>query len=126
MTPAYGKYALVLVKNKTYDKVDPGDVIAFKADGLGGNTALHRVVSVTPEGFITKGDANKQADRQMVNDLAFLGRTVWHTNLTTKLIPVLQTPKGIFFMAALPMAWVILVIRLIRLCAAAAVSKNAH
>lgn len=116
MTPTYKKYAFVVVKTNFYGTVKPGDVIAFRANDLGGQSALHRVVSVTPEGYVTKGDNNKGTDQQVIDRSVFLGRAVWHTNLTSKLIPVLKTPKGIFFMAVLPIAWIVLIITFTKLC----------
>jgi signal peptidase len=114
MAPAYRKYAVVLVKNQTYDEVEPGELIAFRADELGGKPAFHRVVEITPDGFITKGDANKINDGQVVDREAFLGRRVWHTNLTADLIPLLMTPKGFIFIIVLPVLLIFLIIIFIK------------
>lgn len=116
MEPAYKKYALVLIQYNTYDDVKPGDVIAFKSDALNGKPALHRVVSTTLEGYITKGDANKLVDDQIIGLSGFLGREIWHTNLTAKLIPALKTPRGFIFLTIMPALLIILVTVFIKLC----------
>jgi signal peptidase len=115
MEPACRKYAVVLVKNDTYDDVEAGELVAFTAEALGGKPAFHRVVEVTPDGFVTKGDANKINDGQIVNRDSFLGREVWHTNLTADLIPLLTTPKGALFLVALPVLLIFLTVVFIKI-----------
>lgn len=45
-------------------EVEPGDVVVFEAETLqGGGLTTHRVVSETPEGYVTKGDANPFTDQ---------------------------------------------------------------
>lgn len=44
--------------------VDQGDVVVFRAETLhGGGLTTHRVVGETPEGFVTRGDANPVTDQ---------------------------------------------------------------
>jgi signal peptidase len=95
MSPSIKKYAFVLVKNGGYNNLSVGDVIAFKAKQIGGQTALHRIIDVTPDGFVTKGDATRVKDEQFVTEDNFLGREVWYTNLTAELVPMLQTTRGV-------------------------------
>jgi signal peptidase len=102
MAPEIQKYAIAIIKKTGYDEVKVGDKIAFRADLLGGAPAFHRVIEVTPEGFITKGDANNVADDQIVIRETFIGKEVWHTNVMAKLIPLLKTPKGVLMIVALP------------------------
>ena len=95
MSPSIKKYAFVLVKNGGYNNLSVGDVIAFKAKQIGCQTALHRIIDVTPDGFVTKGDATRVEDEQFVTEDNFLGREVWYTNLTAELVPMLQTTRGV-------------------------------
>ena len=106
MEPLIEKYAFVLVAKGGYDDVKAGEVIAFKASRIGGKSVLHRVVDVKPEGFVTKGDAVNIADQNIVTGDAFLGRKVWHTNLTAVLYRMLQTPNGVFLVVGLPCAFI--------------------
>lgn len=110
MEPTHKKYAVVIVQNNSYDDVKVGDLIAFRADPLGGKPAFHRVMEVTPDGFVTKGDANRINDDQIVNREAYLGREIWYTNFLGTLIPLLQTPKGLLSLVILPALLIIILI----------------
>ena len=110
MSPAIEKYALVLVKNGGYDDVKTGDVIAYKADQIGGKSALHRVIDVTSDGLITKGDANKINDERLVTEDSFMGHEVWYTNSTAAIIPMFQTTKGTIIAIMLTLATIIILV----------------
>jgi signal peptidase len=115
MEPTYSKYGIVLIKRENFEDIQVGEPIAFKADALGGKPAFHRVLEITAEGIVTKGDANKIADSQLITAETYLGRAVWHTNVTAKLIPLLQTPKGILFIVVLPVVLIILIVIAVKL-----------
>ncbi|MCL1830537.1 MAG: signal peptidase I [Oscillospiraceae bacterium] len=115
MYPIYQKYAIVLVKNTSYDDVAVGDLIAFKADAVGGKPAFHRVIEISPEGFTTKGDANKMADEQKISQTTFIGKEVWHTNLTAKILPMLSTTNGIMLLIVIPILTILLIISLVKI-----------
>jgi len=102
MQPGIMKYAFVIIEKGGYADVETGEVIAFKTSRMSGQSVLHRVVDVTPEGFVTKGDAVRIADDKVVTGDEFLGRKIWHTNLTAIVYGLLQTPKGIFLVVGLP------------------------
>lgn len=54
----------VAVPSALAGEVHEGDVIVFRAEEIhGGGLVTHRVVGVTEEGYITKGDANPVADQ---------------------------------------------------------------
>jgi signal peptidase len=114
MSPSYEKYAMVVIKKGGYNKVDEGDIIAFKAALAGGKPVFHRVYEVTPEGYITKGDANEFADEQVINEDAFIGNEVWHTNVTAYIVPVFQNPKNIIYICAI-LAFIIIITVLVKI-----------
>ncbi len=58
-----------------YDKVEPGDVIAFQT--AIGTMVTHRVVAVTGEGMETKGDANDVSDGVSTTPVNFSGKTLF-------------------------------------------------
>ena len=95
MEPVFRKYAFVIIKSGAYDDIKTGDIVAFKASQISGHSALHRVTNVTPDGLLTKGDANRIADGQLVTPDTYLGREIWHTNLTADIYRLLQTPSGV-------------------------------
>jgi len=92
MEPTFMKYAVVLIKEGGYENVRDGDVIAYKAPQFSGQAALHRVMDATPDGFVTKGDANSIVDEHIVTTETFIGHEVWHTNLTAPLFVLLHKP----------------------------------
>jgi len=107
MEPAIKKHAVVLIKKIDYDDINAGEVVAFKSSQMSGKVALHRVVDVTPDGILTKGDANRIVDEYPVTQDVYLGREIWHTNLTASLLEVLQTPRDIFLFIVLPLLFII-------------------
>lgn len=108
MAPIYRKNSIVLVKQGNFKTIKTGEKIAFKVQELEGKPAFHRVVAVTPEGVVTKGDANKIRDAHLVTDKTYLGHEVWHTNIAVTLLPLLKTPKGIIYLIVLPIILMIL------------------
>ena len=115
MEPAYLKYGAVLIKNGGYDDVKVNELIAFKAEKIGGKPAFHRVVKITEEGFITKGDNNKIIDEQIVNRGAFIGREVWKTNATAFIIPQLQTVRGFVMLVIAPVLLIAAIILFVKI-----------
>jgi signal peptidase len=114
MAPEVQKYGVAIIKKTDMDEVEEGDNIAFRAVRMGGAPVFHRVIEITPEGFVTKGDANKIADDQIVDEEAFIGKEVWHTNVTATLLPLLKTPKGILMVIVLPIALIVLIVILVK------------
>ena len=110
MEPIYQKHCIVIIKKNTYDQVKEKDLIAFKAEKIGGKPAFHRVIEVTPEGFVTKGDANQLQDEQVVNRDAFLGREVFHTNAIAKIFPLTQTTQGLILLIGTPVLLIAIII----------------
>lgn len=39
-----------------------GDIICFKLGSESTKTVTHRIINITDEGFVTKGDANEEPD----------------------------------------------------------------
>lgn len=64
MEPAIKTGSLILI-NENDREIKRGDVIAFKTGAL---KVAHRVVAVTGEGYVTKGDNNEKADKAIVKD----------------------------------------------------------
>lgn len=59
MIPRLNVGDLVVVERTDFNSIHPSDIIVYYADGL---DIVHRVIAVTPEGLITKGDANPGPD----------------------------------------------------------------
>ena len=115
MEPDYKKYGVVLIKQGGYDEVGVGELIAYNAEKMGGQPAFHRVIEITADGFITKGDNNKVIDAQIVDRSAFIGREVWHTNFTAWLFTMLQTPQGLFVLIIMPAFLIIMTVVFVKM-----------
>lgn len=112
MEPTYRVNGLVIVHNDNFDDIKVDDVVAFRSKGLGGKPALHRVVAVLGEGdqknLVTKGDSNQEPDGTTVDKDDYMGRAVWHTNLTAVYFSILQQPAGWIRAIVLPILILIL------------------
>lgn len=69
----------------------PGDVITYES---GGALVTHRILEETEAGFITKGDANNTADREIVSAEQIVGKVVLVIPKIGKFIEYLRTPLG--------------------------------
>ena len=79
-------------KNAKYEDMQVGDVIAFEINS--GAFATHRIVSISNEGFTTKGDANNLVDSIITTRDNFIGKNVISIPNVGIIIKVLQTAKG--------------------------------
>jgi len=96
----------MVVVRETGDYV-PGDVIMFHS---GESLVTHRLLEVTPEGYVTKGDANNAPDLEPVAPEAVVGEVVMVIPQGGKAILLLRSPLGLtvlvfigFLLAELPM-----------------------
>lgn len=105
MAPAYPVDAVLAV-----DPVDPanvrtGDVIAFQLEA-DRPVVTHRVVEVQRDAdglsFVTKGDANEDADRDPVPATAVRGRVAFGIPHLGVFVRIVQTPLGFAALFALP------------------------
>lgn len=72
MEPAIAVNDIIVVKRA--DAYHIGDVITYiRADGL---SITHRIVSVTIDGYIVKGDANEQPDPDVIQHHQIVGKAV--------------------------------------------------
>ncbi|MDR0591106.1 MAG: signal peptidase I [Candidatus Nomurabacteria bacterium] len=109
METNYMANSMVVVKKGGYDDVKKGDVIAFRAQAMGGKMAFHRVIEVTDAGFTTKGDHNMVADPALVARDNYIGREAFHTNATAYFINELNRPGGFVRVIALPVLAIMLI-----------------
>jgi len=62
-----GSFALIDKKDKD---INAGDIIAYEHQGM---QVLHRVIKITKDGYITKGDNNKSEDFYIVSLSSLIG-----------------------------------------------------
>ena len=80
MEPKLKVRGIVITKQVPYEEIKVGDVISFISKELGKNVC-HRVVEITEEGFITKGDNNFAKDAEITSQDEYTGKMVWNTNV---------------------------------------------
>lgn len=101
MEPNIPTWSLCLVNVRTpYEKIEEGDVVVYvrKSDGL---RIIHRVIAITDEGMVTKGDANSIDDGVSVTPDNLFGRYLFHIPKLGRLPMLIRTPAGIAVVAAL-------------------------
>lgn len=108
MAPAIGPGDVVYVRDVPAERIEPGDVITYRADtGAGGpHTITHRVVDVVrtdngPE-FVTRGDALEERDRGRVTPEAVVGRVMFVVPLIGHAILFVRTDLGLLLLVVLP------------------------
>lgn len=79
-------------KRVNYDDMHVNDIIAFKLDT--GAFATHRIVSITDEGFQTKGDANNNIDSVITTRSNFLGKNIYSIPGAGFIIKAIQSARG--------------------------------
>ena len=75
-----------------YEDVKQNDVIAFNSNG--GIRVTHRVISISEEGFETKGDANENKDGPIVKRKDLIGKTMFSIPKVGYAIKEIQKPIG--------------------------------
>lgn len=92
MEPTIMTGSLCLVNTRyDYEKVMVDDVIAFE---LGNVLVTHRVVQITDDGFITKGDHNDLSDGLTTNEKNYVGKSLISFPYMGYVFYWFQTRKG--------------------------------
>jgi len=93
MEPKIETGSLCFINKKVkYEDIKEDDIIAFKMSDK--TLVTHRVVEITDEGFVTKGDANDVNDGAKVTRNNFVGKTVICFPKIGYLISLFQTRNG--------------------------------
>ena len=84
---------------RPYETVAEGDIVVYlrMSDGM---RIIHRVIAVTDEGLITKGDANRADDGVSVHPANYVGTYLFHIPLLGKAVALAKTRVGRIVMAA--------------------------
>ena len=102
MEPALPVGSVIYVKQVSPEEVAEGDIITFRREDA---TVTHRVVEnrLVEGEFITKGDANEEADLQPVPYESLIGRVTRHFPVLGKFLAVYASRLGkayVFLVAA--------------------------
>lgn len=91
MEPVIHTGSMVFI-DKEYEKAKERDIIAFEKGGM---TVTHRVVKVTDEGYVTKGDANESEDPGILPESALRGRVAMWLPWIGYGVRAIGSPAGI-------------------------------
>lgn len=101
MEPQYPVGSLIYVKKVDYKTLQPGDVITYKLTGQ--TISTHRITQVlidekNPQGyrFMTKGDANEDADADPVHGANIIGTPVCIIPYLGYVAYYIQRPPGLY------------------------------
>ena len=79
---------------KSYEDIEEGDVVVYirKSDGM---RIIHRVIEITDDALVTKGDANRIDDGPSVTPDNLYGKYIFHIPKIGKPLAMMKTPAGI-------------------------------
>lgn len=100
MEPALPVGSVVVVKPVDPNKLQKNEIIWFKLSGP--QSITHRIIDITDEGFITKGDANKAPDNFILEKKDVIGRVVFTIPYLGYLNHFVKTPLGFILFMILP------------------------
>ena len=99
-----GSMALINTK-ATFDDIEVGDIVVYRREADDKNI-IHRVVDITDDGLIMKGDANRVTDPTIVTEDILVGRYLGHVEWAGYIAMFFQSDAGrivIFSLIALLM-----------------------
>jgi signal peptidase len=113
MAPGVPRNSVALVRRISPDGATVGDVIAFREEGGGSGTILHRVTRVIDDErrgrlYETRGDANDAADPELVPARAVTGRMVWHAAHLGAVVARVEPPWTFAVLVGLPLIVLVL------------------
>lgn len=108
MAPDFEVNGVAVTRDSAFGRVRVGDVVAFRAAGLAGAPALHRVIGVRGGQLTVKGDNNPHPDGAPVTEANYLGTVVFHSNVTAFLRDQEQGPYGVLRIIVIPLVALVL------------------
>lgn len=94
MRPTFRPGQALYVRPQALD-IAPGDVIVFPDQKSGDFQVVHRVISATADGLVTRGDNNLRSDATLVQPDKVIGK-VEKSNFQGKIRPVAGGWSGLF------------------------------
>lgn len=111
MEPEYKIGSIIIAKKTDPNDLKKGDVISFYSTNkdISDRVNTHRIVEVNRlqsgmKEFVTKGDANPDADNDPVLSTRVIGKVVFDLGVFSgSVLGILQNPKVIFFLIIVPL-----------------------
>lgn len=96
MEPNIPTYSVCLVSTRvSYDDLKVGDVIVYERE-RDNERIVHRVTEITPDGIVTKGDANQRDDGISVTADNLYARYIGHVPYLGHFADLIRSRYGIF------------------------------
>jgi signal peptidase len=108
MEPAITVGSIVVIKPADPETLKIGDIICFKIESESGTTVTHRIINITNQGFITKGDANEDPDQWIVAKESVIGKVIAIIPYIGYLGYFVRTPIGFILLILIPASLIIL------------------
>jgi len=106
MEPAIPVGGIVVIKPVDPETLKEGDIICFQ---LSEPTSItHRIINITEEGFITKGDANEDPDQWIVKKENVIGKAILTIPFIGYIGYFVRTPTGFILLILLPASAIII------------------
>jgi signal peptidase len=106
MEPAIPVGSVVVIKPVDPETLKIGDIICFK---LSQPTSItHRIINITDQGFITKGDANNAPDQWIVKNENVIGKAIFTIPFIGYVGYFVRTPTGFILLIVIPASLIII------------------
>jgi len=107
MEPAIPVGSVVVIKPADPETLKIGDIICFR---LSEPTSItHRIINITDEGFITKGDANEDPDQWTVKKENVIGKVTSTIPYIGYIGYFVRTPIGFILLIVIPATIIIII-----------------
>jgi len=100
MEPTIPVGGVVIIKPVDPETLKIGDIICFRLSGPASTT--HRIINITDEGFVTKGDANENPDQWTVKNENVIGKVIFAIPYIGYLGYFVRTPVGYITLILIP------------------------
>jgi len=107
MEPAIPVGSVVVIKLANPENLKIGDIICFQ---LSQPTSItHRIINITSQGFITKGDANEDPDQWTVKKENVIGKAIFTIPYIGYIGYFVRTPIGFILLIVIPATLIIII-----------------
>lgn len=100
MEPAVPVGSVAVIKPVDPNTLQKGDIICFRLSGS--QSITHRIINITNEGFITKGDANEDPDTWTVRKENVIGKLIFFIPYIGYIGYFVKTPIGFLTIIIIP------------------------
>ena len=107
MEPAIPVGSVVVIKPVDPETLKIGNIICFKIESKSPTTVTHRIIGITAEGFITKGDANEDPDTWTVKKENVIGKVISIIPYVGYIGHFARTPIGFILLIIIPATLII-------------------